>query len=67
MGALYHVGDYLGPKGLAIAFTSFVRPVCEIEYSSVATMGTSATHITKFDAIQRMAEKLSGYLTALLL
>ena len=50
MGALYHVSQYLSPKGLAVAFRSFVRPVCE--YRSVAFMGTSATHLLKFDKMQ---------------
>ena len=45
MGALYHVREYLDPKGLAVAFWSFVRPVCE--YGSVAFMGASATHLLK--------------------
>ena len=63
MGALYRVIDFLGPRGLAVAFKSFVRPVCE--YGSVAIMGASTTHLSKLDAIQKMAEKLSS-LTAFL-
>ena len=35
MGALYHVRDFLGPRGLGLGLDkSFVRAVCE--YSSVA-------------------------------
>lgn len=58
MGALYHVRDYLGPKGLAVAFRSFVRPVCE--YGSIAFMGALATHLPRFDEVQKLAERLSG-------
>jgi len=43
MGALYCLRDYLGPKGLAVAFKSFVRSV--YEYDGVAFMGASATHL----------------------
>ena len=50
--------NYLGPGGLAIAFRSFVRPVCE--YGGVAFMGASATHLSKFDKVQKLAERLSG-------
>jgi len=55
MGALYHSKDYLGPKGLAIAFKAFVRPVCE--YGNVAIIGASPTHLSKLD---KQAERLSG-------
>jgi len=37
MGALYHVRDFLGPRGSIVAYKSFVRPVCE--YGSVTLMG----------------------------
>ena len=58
MAALYHAREYLGVKELAVAFRSFVRPVCE--YSGVAFMGASATHLSKFDKVQKLAEKMSG-------
>jgi len=58
MGTLYRVRDYLGPKGLAVAFKSFVRPVCK--YGGVAFMGASATHLSKLDRVQQLAEKLCG-------
>ena len=54
MEVLYHVRDNLGPRGLAVAFKSFVRPVCE--YGNV---GACATHLSSLDIIQKMAEKLS--------
>ena len=57
METLYRVRDFLGPRGLAVAFKSFFRPV--YEYRSVAVVGTAATHLSKLDAIQKMAEKLS--------
>ena len=57
MGTLYHVRDFLGPRGLAVAFKSFVRPVCE--YFSVAVMGAAATLLSKLDMVLKMAEKLS--------
>jgi len=57
MEALYRVRDFLGARGFAIAFKSFVRPICE--FGNVAIMGASATHSSKLDAIQKMAEKLS--------
>ena len=47
MGALYRVREYLGTNGLAVAFRSFVRPVCD-----VAFMGASVTHLSKFDKVQ---------------
>ena len=59
MGALYHARDYLCPRGLAVAFKTLVSPVCK--YGSVAIMGASATHLSKLDTIQKMAEKLSEY------
>ena len=34
-----------------------MRPVCE--YGSVAVMSTTATHLSKLNAVQKMAEKLS--------
>ena len=58
MGALYCVREYLGPRGLTVAFRSFVRPVCE--YSGVAFMGASVTHLSKFDKVQKLAERISG-------
>jgi len=58
MGALYRVRDFLGPRGFTVAYKSFVRPVCE--YGSVAIMGASATHLSKPDSIQKMAERFSG-------
>jgi len=58
MGALYHFKDFLGRRGLAVAFRLFVRLVCE--YGSVAIMGASATHLPNLDSIQKMVEKLSG-------
>ena len=50
MGALYHVREYLGPNGLAVAFRSFVQFVCE--YGDVAFMDASVTHLSKFDKVQ---------------
>ena len=58
IGALYRVKDFLGPRDFSVAYRSFVRPVCE--YGSVAIMGASATHLSKFDSIQKMAERFSG-------
>ena len=58
MGALYHVRDFLGPRGFTVAYKSFVRPVCE--YGSAAIMGASATHLSKLDSIQKIAERFSG-------
>ena len=58
MGALFRMREYLGPNGLAVAFRSFVRPVCE--YGGVAFMGASATHLSKFDKMQKLAERISG-------
>ena len=55
MGALYCVREYLSPNGLAVAFRSFVRPVCE--YGGVAFVGASATHLSK---VQKLAERMSG-------
>ena len=46
VGALYCVRDYLSPKGLAVAFGSFVRPLSG--YDGVAFMGASATHLSRF-------------------
>ena len=46
---VYHTRDYLGPRGLAAAFKSFVRPVCE--YRCVAIMDASATYLSKLDTI----------------
>jgi len=57
MGALYRVKDFLGLKGLAIAFKSSERPICE--YVNVAIMGAAASHLSKLDAVQKKAEKLS--------
>jgi len=48
-GALYHVQDYLGVKGLAITFKSFVRPICG--YGNVAIMGALASQLSKLDAV----------------
>ena len=59
MGALYRVRDFLGSRGFIVAYKSFVRPVCE--YGSVAIMGASATHLSKLDSIQKMAERFCGY------
>ena len=50
---------FLGPRGLAVALKSIVRPACE--YSSVAVIGASATHLSKLDVVQILAEKLSEY------
>ena len=50
MGALYW--DYLGPKGLAVASRSFVRPVCQ--HAEVDFMGALATLLSKFDRVQRI-------------
>ena len=58
MSALYHVREYLGPRSLAVAYRSFVRPVCE--YGSAAFKDTVATHLSNFDKIQMLAERLSG-------
>jgi len=55
MEASYRLRDYLSPKGLAVAFRSFVRPFCE--YDGVSFIGASATH---FDKEQKLAERLSG-------
>ena len=57
MGALYRIKDYLGPRGLAIAFRAFVRPVCE--YGNVAFMGAASTHLSKLYIIQQLAERSS--------
>ena len=57
IGALYHVKDFLGPRDFSVAYRSFVRPVCE--YGSVAIMGASATHLSKLESIQKMAERFS--------
>ena len=38
--------------------TTFVRLVCE--YGSVAFMGASATHLSKFDKVQKLTERMSG-------
>ena len=54
--ALYHVRDFLGPRGFIVAYKSFVRPVCE--YGSVAIMRVSATHLSKLDFVQ-MAERFN--------
>ena len=40
LGALYHVREYFGQSGLAVAFKSFVRPMCE--YDDIIFMGASA-------------------------
>jgi len=45
MEALYGVKDFMEPRGWAVAFHSFVRPVCE--YGSVVIMGASATDLSK--------------------
>ena len=42
---------------IAIAFKSFVRPICE--YGNVAIMGAAPSHLPKLDAVQKKAEKLS--------
>jgi len=55
IGALYHVREYLGPNSLVVAFRSFVRPVCE--YGGIAFVGASATHLSKFNKVQKLAEK----------
>ena len=56
LGALFRVREYLGQSGLAIAYKSFVRPVCE--YGCVIFMGASAMHLHKLDAVQKAAERL---------
>ena len=48
---------FLGPRSLAVALKSIVRPACE--YSSVAVIGASAAHLSKLDVVQILAEKLS--------
>ena len=58
MAPLYCVRGYLAPNGLAVAFRSFVRTVRE--YGGVAFMGASATHLSKFDKVQKLAERVSG-------
>ena len=58
MGALYRARDFLGPRGFIVVYKSFVRPV--YEYGSVAIMGASATHLSKLDSIQKMAERFCG-------
>ena len=45
----------MGPRGLAIAFKAFVRPVCE--YGNVVFMGATSTHLSKLDGIQRLASE----------
>ena len=52
------LGFHFDPRGFIVAYKSFVRPVCE--YGSVAIMGASATHLSKLDFIQKMAERFSG-------
>ena len=54
--ALFCVREYLGQSGLAVAYKSFVRPVCE--YGCVIYMGASAVHLHKLDAVQKAAERL---------
>ena len=56
LGALFRVTEYLGQGGLAVAYKSFVRPVCE--YGCVIFMGASAVHLHKLDAVQKVAERL---------
>ena len=56
MGALYRIKDYLGPRGLAIAFKAFVRRACE--YGNVF-MGAASTHLSKLDGRKRLAERSS--------
>ena len=56
LGALFHVREYLGQSGLAVAYKSFVRPVCE--YGCVIFMSASAVHLHKLDAVQKAAERL---------
>jgi len=57
MGALYQIKDYLGPRGLAIAFKAIVRPVCE--YGNVVFIGASSAHLSKLDGIQWLAKRSS--------
>ena len=42
----------------AVAFRSFVRPVCE--YGVVAFMDALTTHLSKFDKVKKWAERISG-------
>ena len=56
LGALFRVREYLGQGGLAVAYKSFVRLVCE--YGCVIFMGASAVHLHKLDAVQKAAGRL---------